>query len=171
VNSLKFKCTVKRDTFSPELQKYKKRASAGELRAYLGSTSVGMLFRRNIDEAFRQQIYFNGIATENWRDLKQSTIFKRQKRKNWRGMSESIHKETLELMQRLLLTKHTVRKTATGQAAIFQPSGIHSGYDGQPMGVQALLQYHEFTLMRPILTLLPDIRENMVRNFTVWFFR
>lgn len=89
-----------RDDFTPYLQSLNKKSSNSGLKPFLTAQMPEM--KKNEQEMFRRQVFFNGFYEEDWQPLKVSTIKRRTIKQTWYGAAQSTLKETMHLFYNLL---------------------------------------------------------------------
>ncbi len=167
-------CEIKADNWSPFLKDLKGRLSSSNMKVFMNSQQ--QVFFNNNNEVFKRQVYGTATGEEKWKDLKDKTVEKRERRKTWRGMGASILKETWELHWEI--GRHfTTKKTSDGySASTYLPSSIHKGFGGGKKHTFSQLGgWHQFgtsnMVARPVFSFLLKTRDTLVNNFLKYFWK
>ncbi len=165
---------IKDDTFTPFMKQLKSRLSGGQLSGHLKDQE--QVFYTNLHRSFREQIYGTDQTEQKWQDLKDVTVKKRIKRGNWKGMANSILKETLNLYWELARHFKVGKEVGGYYAKLFAPSTSHTGYKGKSgLSFNDLARTHQYGTnkipARPPFSFLLETREKLINNFLSYFWK
>lgn len=158
--------TVKigKNEINPFFTQIKKRTRGSFLKNNLMDSVQTMRF--NVDDCFRRQVYFSGMSERGWKALKPATVERRQRRGTWRGMENSILKETYRLWAELKRNSK-VGKTPGGNYYVKlytrDPIAIVH-HEGRPRGTMGESKGH--MAARPPYSLLEKYQKRMVKDTT-----